>query len=67
MVFADNSANRIQPITARELGLDQMERVEINFGGSGGVDNINFQFIPEPAGLALLAAPALLLGRRRKA
>ena len=69
VMYGDESANRIRPITARELGLDQIERVEINLGGSGGVDNINFQPIPEPGtlGLALAALPLLTLRRRRSA
>lgn len=64
--YGDNSANRIGPLTARELGLESMERVEINFGGSGAVDNVNYQFIPEPSFLAFGAALPLLARRRRR-
>ena len=66
--YGDNSANRIRPITAREVGMPQFDRVVLNFGGSGATDNIFFTPVPEPAalGLAALAAPALLMRRRRR-
>jgi hypothetical protein len=65
--YGDNSANRIRPITAREVGMPQFDRVVLNFGGSGGTDNIFFTVVPEPGVLGLLglAAPALLMRRRR--
>lgn len=65
--YGDNSVNRIRPITAREVGMPQFDRVVLNFGGSGGTDNIFFSVVPEPGvlGLMCLAAPALLLRRRR--
>jgi hypothetical protein len=55
-VFGNNSVNRITPITAEALGLSQFYRVELNMGGSGAIDNIDFQPIPEPAPLVLVAA-----------
>ena len=65
--FGDNSANRIQPITAREVGMPFFDRVVLNFGGSGGTDNIFFTPVPEPSALMLLAcAPAFALLRRRR-
>lgn len=65
--FGDNSANRIQPITARAVGLPFFDRVVLNFGGSGGTDNIFFTPIPEPSSLMLLAGvPALAMLRRRR-
>ena len=66
--FGDNSANRITPITARQVGLPFFDRVVLNFGGSGGTDNILFTPIPEPSALVLmgLGVPALALLRRRR-
>ena len=66
--YGDNSANRIRPISAREVGMPQFDRVVLNFGGSGATDNIFFTPVPEPGTIALLglAAPALLMRRRRR-
>jgi hypothetical protein len=67
--YGDNTANRIRPISARSVGMPYFDRVVLNFGGSGGTDNIIFTpvAVPEPGALALLglAIPALL--RRRRA
>ena len=65
--YGNNSANVISPITARELGLPYFDRVVLNFGGSGGTDNILFTPIPEPSAVAVLGIlPALALMRRRR-
>lgn len=42
VVFGNNSANRILPLTAANLGLLEFDRVELNFGGSAAIDNINW-------------------------
>lgn len=42
VVFGNNSANRIDPITAESLQIDPFNRVEVNFGGSAAIDNIQF-------------------------
>ena len=66
--FGANSANRVQPILASLFGATHYDRVIINLGGPGALDNANWKdiFIPEPGSLALLglAAPALLMRRR---
>ena len=66
--YGNNSANRIRPITARDVGLPFFDQVVLNFGGSGGTDNIFFTPIPEPSALVLtgLGLPALSLLRRRR-
>lgn len=64
--YGDNSANRIRPISARDVGLPYFDRVVLNFGGSGGTDNIFFTPVPEPAALGLVGLPALALLRRRR-
>ena len=73
IMLGDRSANRVAPFLLGDLQalnplLSQITRVDINMGGSGAVDNVNFTPIPEPGtaammglGLAALAA----LGRRR--
>lgn len=63
--FGDNSANRIDALTAAELGLDKIERATINLGGSGGVGELNVTGVPSPtAAIAGLAVIGALLGRR---
>ena len=66
--FGDNSANRIRPITARDVGMPFFDRVVLNFGGSGGTDNIIFTPVPEPSALGLVgvALPVLTMLRRRR-
>lgn len=66
--FGDSSANRIQPITAAELGLTEFDGVEINFGGSGAIDNLAFMPVPLPSATFLLGSglAGLFAIRRRK-
>ncbi|MFN3166059.1 MAG: hypothetical protein ACE37H_03235 [Phycisphaeraceae bacterium] len=69
VVFGNNSANRINPITADQLGLSSIDRVKLNLGGSGGVGEMKFTGVPSPSavgvGLAMLGVFATR--RRRKA
>ena len=63
--FGNNSANRIQALTAAELGLDRIERATINLGGSGGVGELKVTGVPSPtSALAGAALMGVLLGRR---
>lgn len=65
--FGNRTANRIRPITAADLGLQFIDTVVINAGGSSGWDNINASgFIPAPGAAALLGLGALAIGRRRR-
>ena len=70
--FGNNSFNRIDPITAEELGVPSFNRVVFDLGGSGALDRINFTpgVVPEPGTAALaflgLGGFHLLTGRRRR-
>lgn len=80
VAFGNNSANRIQLLTAQDLGLPAIERVMINFGGSGAVGELRYlpldnltedsgSVVPTPgaaaAALAGLGGLGLLRRRRR--
>ena len=65
VVYGNNSANRIAPLTAAEMGIGSFDQVVISMGGSGAVDNITWSTVPEPATSALLAGGLLGLGWRR--
>ncbi|MDG2050376.1 MAG: PEP-CTERM sorting domain-containing protein [Myxococcota bacterium] len=54
-----NYANRIAPLTAAEIGLEQISRVGVKFYESGAVDNLTFVPIPEPT-TALMVGGGLL-------
>ena len=63
--FGDNSANRVAALKAPQLGMQQIERVTINLGGSGGVGDVRVTGVPTPtAAIAGLAIMGVLLGRR---
>ena len=52
MVFGDNFINRIPEIAPSAVGLTKFDKIVINMGGSGGIDNL--VFIPEPSTAVLL-------------
>ena len=63
--FGDNSANRISPIS----GFGVANRVVFNMGGSGAIDNLAAEVVPEPASLLVwggLAAVGRGFARRRR-
>jgi len=65
IAFGDHSANRIEALTAAELGLKEIKHAKINLGGSGGVGQVNVTGVPSPtAAIAGLALMGVLLGRR---
>jgi len=65
--FGDNSANRIEALTAAELGLKEIKSATINLGGSGGVGEVNVKGVPSPtAALAGAALIGVLLTRRNR-
>ncbi|MFT5444596.1 MAG: hypothetical protein ACI8W3_003653 [Myxococcota bacterium] len=53
--LGNNTANRFTAITAESLGFDQIDRVKIIMGGSGGIDNLNYTPVPEPTTALLMA------------
>ena len=70
VVFGDNTANRISPITAGALAqagfgdaVNGFDRVIIHAGGSSAYDNI---VIPAPSGLLALAGGWLMLAPTRR-
>ena len=69
VVFGNNSANRIAPVTAAALGIGGFDRVEFNFGGSAAIDNIVWTEVPAPGVLSLLLpglAGGFAAARRRR-
>lgn len=64
IMFGNNSANRIAPISASSFGVASFDQVVIRLGGSGAIDNL--VYIPAPGTAGLLALGALALGRRRR-
>lgn len=65
--FGNNSANRIEALTADELGLERITSATINLGGSGGVGDLKVTGVPSPtAAIAGVALMGVLLGRRGK-
>lgn len=79
--FGDHTANRISPISvaalnaAFGLSLSAFDRVVVNFGGSGAIDNLNWislsdqdvSPVPEPSSLALLVlGSAFVMARTRR-
>lgn len=56
ITYGNNTANRINPISFDNLGINHFDRVEINFGGSAAIDNIRSTPVAEPATMLLLGA-----------
>ncbi len=66
LVLGNNTANRFVPIRAGFLGLSQIDRVDFNLGGSGGLDNLTMTSVPEstPALLVCLGLVTMTGARR---
>lgn len=65
--LGNNSANRIPPFIASELGLDQFDIVEIRLKGSAAIDNITFEVVPEPTTMGLVGMGLAALAARSRA
>ncbi len=70
VVFGNNHANRVSPITEGDLiaagfgsASGGFDRVVIHVGGSAAFDNVT---IPAPSGVALLGLGGLVASRRRR-
>ncbi len=68
VIYGDNFANRVFPITAAALGGTAFDRVVFNVGGSGAFDNfvIPGSNFPAPGTAALLGFAGLAASRRRR-
>ncbi|MDT7043602.1 PEP-CTERM sorting domain-containing protein [Candidatus Nitronereus thalassa] len=53
-VVGNNSINRIAPIDL--TGLGAIRRAEVKFGGSGGLDNVTADAVPEPSTVLLMGS-----------
>jgi len=64
IAFGNNSANRVDHITADQLGLSSIDSVSINMGGSGAVGGFEVSGVPTPgAVVAGLTMMGVLVGR----
>ena len=62
-----NYANRITPLSAEDLGLEQISRVGVKFYESGAVDNLTFVPIPEPTTAILVGGGLVAFGLAQRA
>jgi hypothetical protein len=63
----NHSANRVPAFTATALGLGQIDRVDLFLGGSGAVDNLVFDPVPEPTTAGLVGVGLAALAARSRA
>jgi hypothetical protein len=65
--IGDNTANRIAPLLAAQIdGIEEIDKVVIELGGSGAIDNLTFSHVPEPSTLLLSALGLAGLGAARR-
>ncbi|GJM18313.1 MAG: hypothetical protein DHS20C14_05260 [Phycisphaeraceae bacterium] len=68
VIYGDNYANRVNPISASSLGGTAFDTIVINVGGSGAFDNflIPDLIIPAPGSALALGSLGLMAVRRRR-
>lgn len=66
LTIGDNTANRFAATTAASVGLMNFESVVITLGGSGAVDNVTYQPVPEPTTFLLFSTAAAMVVVRRR-
>ena len=66
IAWGDNSANSLGEMLASADDLMPIMRVVIDFGESGGLDNVVFTTVPAPGTIVLLAGAGLARRRRRR-
>ena len=67
IIHGDNYANRYPEIFADDVG-GAFNRVVVTYGGSGAIDNISYNVVPEPATMMLFSGGLIgaAASRRRK-
>jgi hypothetical protein len=68
--IGNNTANQIKALDLVELQLGAVDRVVFEMGGSGAIDNVNFEVVPEPTTALLMGlglAGLAYSGRSRRA
>ncbi|MEM6912120.1 MAG: PEP-CTERM sorting domain-containing protein [Verrucomicrobiota bacterium] len=65
--FGNDTANRLNFVTADDLGVEFIETLDIELKGSGAIDNLKLSAVPEPSAVALLGLGlgSLFIRRRR--
>ncbi|MGH0029979.1 MAG: PEP-CTERM sorting domain-containing protein [Myxococcota bacterium] len=67
LTLGDNTANTVTPFDVAGLdGISQIDRVELSFAGSGAIDNVTFDPVPEPSTALLLGLGVAGLAARTR-
>ncbi|MCH2170466.1 PEP-CTERM sorting domain-containing protein [Myxococcota bacterium] len=58
----NNSANRVDPLALTDMGIGNIQRIRVEWGGSGALDNLQYTLTPEPSTGSLIALGLVTLG-----